>query len=88
LVWHSQFKWRGSQNPTATAIPINNRSDFGPVIKGAPTHSAVAALVAKPIGPFCNDVTDAAKKGTALGQRPNREDNYSRPAGVPADFFT
>jgi hypothetical protein len=88
LVWRTQFKWKGAQNPTATAVPINNRADFGAVIIGAPTDAAVAALVAKPAGQFFNDVTDAAKKDTALGSRPNREDNFSRPAGIPTDFFT
>jgi hypothetical protein len=92
LVWHFQFKWRGAQNPTATVIPITSQANVGPVNKRslAVTDPAVAALVATPIGPFFNDVTTAAKQATAIavGQRPNREDNFSRPAGVPPDFFT
>lgn len=92
LVWHFQFKWKGAQNPTATVIPITSQANVGPVSKRslAVIDPVVAALVATPIGPTFNDVTNAAKQATAIavGQRPNREDNFSRPAGVPVDFFT
>ena len=90
LVWHFQFKWKGSSNPTFTVIPINSQAIVEPVSKRslAVTDPTVAALVATPKGPFFNEVTTAAKFATVLGQRPNREDNFSRPGGIPNDFFT
>jgi len=88
LVWHFQFKWKGATNPVATSIPITSGSNFGLVTKGPPKDPEVAALVAAPKGPFTNDITNAAKAKTVLGPRPNREDNFSRPANVPKDFFS
>jgi hypothetical protein len=88
LVWHFQFRWRGATNPVATVFPITRGADFGGVTKGPPADTAVAALVAAPKGPFFNTVTTTAKIKTALEKRPNRDDNFSRPAGVPQDFFT
>jgi len=88
LVWHFQFKWKGATNPVATLIPITRGADFGGVTKGPPVDAAVAALVAAPKGPFFNTVTTAAKIRTVVEKRPNRDDNFSRPAGVPQDFFT
>jgi hypothetical protein len=88
LLWHFQFKWRGGQDPVATPIPISNRADVGQPIKGGPTDPAAAALVARPSGPFFNDVLNQALGSTANAGPPVREDNFSRPSGIPADFFT
>jgi hypothetical protein len=88
LIWHFQFKWRGGQSPAPTANAILARADFGQPIAGGPAEQGVAALVAKPTGPFFNDVTHAAKSSTVLSQPPSREDNFSRPSSVPADFFS
>jgi hypothetical protein len=88
LLWHFQFKWKGGQDPTATVIPIGARADVGQPIKGAPTDPAAAALVANPSGPLFNDVLNQALGPTANAGPPIREDNFSRPAGIPPDFFT
>jgi hypothetical protein len=88
LLWDFQFKWKGGQNPVATAIPITARADIGLPIQGAPTDAGVSAIVAKPAAPFFNDITDGAKSKTFLSRGAEREDNFSRPAGIPADFFT
>ena len=69
-------------------MAVTNRIDFGQVTKGGPADPAVAAVVAKPDAPFFNETTDAAKKATVIGSPPNREDNFSHPNGVPADFFS
>jgi hypothetical protein len=88
LLWHFQFKWKGGQNPTATGTAVTARADISQPIQGPPVDAGVAALVANPTGPFFNNITDRAKVNTFLSQGGEREDNFSRPSGIPTDFFT
>jgi hypothetical protein len=88
LLWHFQFKWKGGQNPTPTAIAIASRADVGQPIKGAPTDPGVAAVLQNPAAPFFNDITNDAKVNTAQAGPPLREDFDTALAGLPNDFFT
>lgn len=89
LLWHFQFKWKGGQDPVATPIPISARADVSQPIKGGPTDPAAAALVARPSGAFFNDALNQALGTSTANAGPTiREDNFSRPSGIPQDFFT
>lgn len=86
LIYDAKFSWQGS---TCNGTMANGRFDISSVAKGAPPDPTLSSLLAKPVGPFYNDLCRKANQSVANSDSPpNCISLATRDPMIPKTFYT